>query len=109
MRLQTKAYMIAHGADLEKVDEETFRQICVMYSDGIIGNNKVIETLGNLTAGVYNYMRSNNSQAYTLKNIIDTAYEYIYPPQDTTKSVNERLLTYVSQAKGFSLDRFKVK
>jgi hypothetical protein len=101
--------MTAHGADPDKVDEETFRQICVMYSDGVIGNNKIIETLGSLTAGVYNYMRSSSSQAYTLRNIIDTAYEYIYPPQDTTQSVNERLLTYVSQAKGFKPSRFKVK
>jgi len=109
VRLQARAYMIAHGAEPDKVDEETFRQICVMYSDGVIGNNKIIETLGNLTAGVYNYMRSTSSQAYSLRNIIDTAYEYIYPPQDTTQSVNERLLTYVSQAKGFKPNRFKVK
>ena len=101
--------MTAHGADPDKVDEETFRQICVMYSDGVIGNNKIIETLGSLTAGVYIYMRSSSSQAYTLRNIIDTAYEYIYPPHDTTQSVNERLLTYVSQAKGFKPSRFKVK
>ena len=101
--------MLAHGAEPDKLDEESFRQICVMYSDGVIGNNKIIETLGNLTAGVYNYMRSSSSQAYTLRNIIDTAYEYIYPPQDTTQSINERLLTYVSQAKGFKPNRFKVK
>ena len=69
--------MIAHGANPNEVDEETFREICVMFSDGIIGNNLVIETLGNLTAGVYNYMRSNSSQAYTLENIIGTVYEYI--------------------------------
>ena len=77
MRLQARAYMLAHGADPDNLDEESFRQICVMYSDGIIGNSKVIETLGNLTAGVYNYMRSNSSQAYTLENIIGTVYEYI--------------------------------
>jgi hypothetical protein len=80
-----------------------------MYSDGVIGNGLVIETLGNLTAGVYNYMRSSSSQAYTLKNIIGRSYEYLYPPQDTTKSVNESLLAYVSQAKGFNPNRFKVK
>lgn len=101
--------MIAHGADPDNLDEQTFREICVMYSDGLIGNGLVIETLGNLTAGVYNYMRSSSSQAYTLRNIIGRSYEYLYPPQDTTKSVNDSLLAYVSQAKGFNPNRFKVK
>jgi hypothetical protein len=101
--------MIAHGANPDNLDEQTFREICVMYSDGLIGNGLMIETLGNLTAGVYNYMRSSSSQAYTLRNIIGRSYEYLYPPQDTTKSVNESLLAYVSQAKGFNPNRFKVK
>lgn len=101
--------MIAHGANPDNLDEQTFRQICVMYSDGVIGNGLVIETLGNLTAGVYNYMRPNNSQAYTLKNIIGSAYEYIYPPQDMTKTVNQSLLAYVSQAKGYNPTMFKGK
>jgi hypothetical protein len=101
--------MIAHGANPDNTDEETFRQICVMFSDGIIGNNLVIETLGNLTAGVYNYMKSSNSKAYTLSNIIGRSYEYLYPPQNNTESVNDALLTYVTQAKGFTPNRFKVK
>ena len=99
--------MIAHGADPDSVDEETFRQITVMYSDGLIGNGLLIETLGNLTAGVYNYMRTASSQAYTLRNIIGRAYEYIYPPQDTKEAVNSALLGYVTQAKGFDRNRFK--
>jgi hypothetical protein len=101
--------MIAHGANPDTVDEETFREICVMFSDGIIGNNLVIETLGNLTAGVYNYMRASSSQAYTLKNIIGRSYEYLYPPQNKTESVNDALLTYISQAKGFDINKFRVK
>ena len=99
--------MIAHGADPDNVDEETFRHILVMYSDGLIGNGLVIETLGNLTAGVYNYMRGSSSQAYTLRNIIGRSYEYIYPPQDKKEAVNSALLGYVSQAKGFNKSRFK--
>lgn len=101
--------MIAHGANPDKVDDVTFREICVMWADGQIGNGLVLETLGNLTAGIYNYMRSNSSQAYTLRNIIGRSYEYLYPPQDTTRTVNESLLAYVSQAKGFKPDMFKVK
>lgn len=101
--------MWANGANPDNIDEETFRQICVMYADGLIGNRTIIETLGNLTAGVYNYLRSNNAKAYTLKNIIGQSYEYFYPAKDNTKSVNDALLTYMSQAKGFKMDRFKVK
>lgn len=107
MRLQAKAYMVAHGADFDKVDEETFRQICVMYADGMIGNKMIIETLGNLTAGVYNYMRSENARPYELKSIITRAYDYLYPPKDTTQDVNSALSMYISQAKGFKADRFK--
>lgn len=101
--------MLAHGGNPDETDEETFRQICVMYSDGAIGNNLVIETLGNLTAGVYNYMRSSSSQSYTLKNIIGRSYDYIYPPQDNTKTVNDALLSFVSQAKGYNPNLFKEK
>ena len=107
MRLQAKAYCLAHGQDPDNLNEEDFRQICVMYADGIIGNRRIIETLGNLTAGVYNYMRSNNHKVYTLRDIIGRSYDYLYPPQDNTESVNNALLTFVSQAKGFKPEMFK--
>ena len=49
-----------------------------MYADGLIGNKAVIETLGALTAGIYNYMRAEGQKPYTLKDIINSAYGYIY-------------------------------
>jgi len=101
--------MIAHGAEPDKVDEETFREICVMYGDGLIGNRTIVETLGNLTAGVYNYMRAQNSKAYKLKDIIGKFYNYLYPSQDKTESVSEALLLYMTQASGFDMKKFKVK
>lgn len=100
--------MIAHGANPDTVDEETFRQICVMYADGLIGNFSIVETLGNLTAGVYNYMRAANSSAYKLRDIITKSYDYIYPPQDTTVNPSHSLLAYITTAKGFDMNRFKV-
>lgn len=100
--------MLAHGADYENTDEETFRQICVMYADGLIGNRIIIETLGNLTAGVYNYMRDENKSPYKLRDIIGKTHDYLYPPQDTKKAVNEALLVYMTQAKGFDINKFKV-
>lgn len=100
--------MLAHGADPASIDEETFRQICVMYADGQIGNRNIVETLGNLTAAVYNYMRDQNKSAYDLKQVIGNRfYDYLYPPQDNKEVVNTALLTYVSRAKGFNKDRFK--
>lgn len=78
-----------------------------MYADGMIGNAGILETLGNLTAGVYNYMRAANSKAYKLRDIITRSYDYIYPPQDTTTSPSESLLSYMIQARGFKKDFFK--
>jgi hypothetical protein len=100
--------MVAHGADPDKTDEETFRQICVMYADGLIGNRAMIETLGSLTGAVYNYMRSQNAPSYKLKSVIGRIYDYIYPPQDTTEAASDALLVFMTQAKGFNPSRFKV-
>lgn len=75
-----RAYLIAHGTDPDEVDVETFHDICLMYSDGMIGNAGLIEILGGLTAGVYNYMRPQGSPAYKLKDIIPKLYDYLYPP-----------------------------
>lgn len=72
--------MFAHGADPDAVDVETFGDICVMYNDGLIGNHSLLETLGGLTAGIYNYIRPNGAPAYKLQDIIPRAYQYIYKP-----------------------------
>ena len=77
--------MFAHGADPDAVDVETFNDICVMYSDGLIGNHAIVETLGGLTAGVYNYIRSESTPAYTLKDTIPRVYDYIYYESDHQK------------------------
>jgi hypothetical protein len=100
--------MLAHGADLNNIDEDVFRQICVMYADGQIGNRSIVESIGNLTAAVYNYMREPSKPAYELKQVIGNRfYDYLYPPQDNKEVVNNSLLMYVSRAKGFNKDRFK--
>jgi len=51
-----------------------------MYSDGLIGNHAIIETLGSLTAAVYNYMRAPNTKAYGLQDVIPHVYPYLYKP-----------------------------
>lgn len=100
--------MVAHGADPDNLDEETFRQICIMYADGLIGNRAVVETLGSLTGAVYNYMRSQNTPAYKLKSVIGRFYDYLYPPQNTTEEASDSLLQFMTQAQGFDLSRFEV-
>lgn len=69
-----------------------------MYNDGLIGNFGILETLGNLTAGVYNYMRGEGAKSYSLQDIIPTAYEYMYPPKSAEEKraiASNQLLTYI--------------
>lgn len=72
--------MTAHGTDPDAVDVETFNDICVMYADGLIGNQGILEVLGGLSAGIYNYIRASNTPPYKLQDTIPRAYQYIYPP-----------------------------
>jgi hypothetical protein len=100
--------MLAHGADPDNLDEETFRKICVMYADGQIGNQAIVETVGKLTAAIYNYLREPNKPPYKLPDIIGSRfYEYIYPSQNNTRSASEALIAYMTSAKGFSPDKLK--
>lgn len=103
MRLQTRAYVLAHGGDPDVMSEEDFRMVMVSYADGMIGNKKIISTLGSLTAGVFNYLRSNQSKAYSLEDIIGSANDYIYPPMSDEQKqhdVNQRLKQFMSSRPG---------
>ena len=63
----------------------------------MIGNISILETLGNLTAGVYNYMRS-KGKGYSLQDIIPNAYDYMYPPkteQEKKEIASQQLLSYI--------------
>ena len=80
-------------------------EIIVMYADGIIGNQGLLSVLGSLVAGVFNYTRSPQTSPYTLKQILDKSYGYIYA--DTPSNPNDALLTFITQAQGFNLSKFK--
>lgn len=87
-------------------------QIQTMYADGLIGNRSLVQLLGALTNGVFNYLRAQGTTAYTLSNIIGNAYDYIYPPltaEQKRQQANEQLLAFISQAPGFKAERFGVK
>jgi hypothetical protein len=77
-----------------------------MWADGMIGNGGVIEALGNLTAGVYNYMRAPNTPAYKTKDIIKLQYDYLHPPQNKTNA-SDTLLSVLTSAPGFSMNKVR--
>jgi hypothetical protein len=91
--------------NIDALDEATMNEIIVMYADGAIGNYGLLQTLGSLTAGVFNYLRAPNSTAYELKSILGNTYSYMYSEQ--TADPNESLLTFMTQAQGFSMGKFK--
>ena len=106
--------MIFNGHTKEQIDDidvVTMLQIQTMYADGLLGNQSIITALGNLTNGVFNYMRPSGAAPYTLTNIIGPAYDYIYPPiseAEQQDKINESLLLFLSQAPGFDANKFEV-
>ena len=97
---------------IAELDEMTMAQIQIMYADGMLGNTGILNTLGMLTNGVFNYIRSAGAPAYQLANILGNAYDYLYPPltaEQQKQKANEQLLMFMSQAPGFSADKFGVK
>ena len=95
---------------LADLDDITMAQIQTMYADGLIGNRGLLEVMGSLTAGVFNYMRQANSSPYKLANILGGSYEYISPPlskEDKKAAVSNSILAFMSQAPDFKADRFK--
>jgi hypothetical protein len=93
--------------DIDALDEATMNEIVVMYADGLLGNKNLIASLGKLVTGVFNYIRPNNSTSYTLKDIIGSAYGYIY--EDIESDPSDSLLLFMSQAPGFEVNKFKGK
>ena len=96
---------------IAELDDMTMAEIQTMYADGVLGNKGIINLLGSLTNGVFNYMRPSNSPAYKLANIIGSAYDYLYPPlsaEELKQQANNQLLAFMTQAPGFSADRFGV-
>ena len=80
-------------------------EIIVMYADGALGNKSHTVALGTLTAGVFNYMRSNNSKSYDLKDVLGQTYQYYY--NEPEESASESLLMFMTQAQGFNMNQFK--
>jgi hypothetical protein len=90
---------------IDAIDEITMNEIVIMYSDGMVGNQAILSVFGSLTAGVFNYTRAPHTAPFSLKSILGTSYGYIYPEQEVKPS--DALLTFMSQAQGFDLSKFK--
>jgi hypothetical protein len=107
--------MIFNGQTPESIsalDETTMLQIQTMYADGMLGNGGVINLLGTLVNGVFNYIRPKNTSPYQKTSILGTTHDYIYPPLsqvESADSVNNSLLAFISQAPGFTRELFEVK
>jgi hypothetical protein len=93
--------------DIDALDEATMNEISVMYADGLIGNKSSLVMQGSLVAGVFNYLRDKNAQPYNLKSVMGSAYGYIY--EDTEANPSDVLLSFMTQAPDFKMDRFKGK
>jgi hypothetical protein len=60
---------------LAQLDDVTMLQIQTMYADGMVGNQSIINLLGTLVNGIFNYIRPANAPTYKLANIIGSAYD----------------------------------
>jgi hypothetical protein len=105
--MQVKAAMLFNGHTqdtIAAIDEETFSAITVMYADGVLGNHGLLNTIGALVNGVFNYIRPPNTPPYSLKSILGQAYGYLY--SDVELDPSDSLKMFMSRAKGFSMDKF---
>ena len=75
-----------------------------MYADGVLGNHGLLNAIGLLVSGVFNYIRSPETPPYSLKSILNQAYGYLYEDAEVTPS--DSLKMFMSQAKGFNDNRF---
>jgi hypothetical protein len=81
-----------------------------MYADGMLGNKAIFDGLAPLTTAVFNYMRPEGVAAYKQHALFPWINEYWQNPDlepTPEEQVNNALLSFVSQAKGFSKERFK--
>lgn len=95
---------------IDSLDEDIFSEIQVMFADGLLGNKGIFDAIAPLTAGVFNYLRTSNSAPYKSTDIFPHVVEYsVNPDYEMTdkEKVSESLLLFMTQANGFSKERFK--
>lgn len=102
--------MVFNGHSVESVDaldEEIFADICVMFSDGLLGGKSIFDSMAPITAAIFNYMRPANTPACKSDDIFPWANEYEknpdLEPKDEDK-INNNLLAFMTQAPGFTME-----
>jgi hypothetical protein len=104
--------MIFNGhkpSDIDEIDAETFAEICVMYGDGVLGGKNVWESITPLTTAIFNYLRDPSTPSFKSEQLFPWVREYEKNPDldtDFDNFANEQLLVFMSQAPGFSMERF---
>lgn len=81
-----------------------------MYADGLLGNKGIFDALTPLTAAIFNYLRADNATAIKSSEIFPWVHEYSVDPSndvDPDMQVSNALIGWMSQAKGFQMNRFK--
>lgn len=89
---------------INEIDEETFSTISIMYNNGVLGNMGLMNVIGSLTTGIFNYIRPPNASPYGLKAILNEAYGYIY--KDVEVAPEDSLKLFMTQAQGFDIKMF---
>ena len=82
-----------------------------MYADGLLGNHALLDMQAKLVGAVWNYIRAPGAPPYRAAAILGQANDYLYPPlsaEELKQQANEQLLAFMTQAPGFSADRFGV-
>lgn len=77
--------------------------VMVALNDGLIGNKAVLIALSSLTAGVFNFMRSEGGRTYEMRDILGQVYDYVFRPltdEERAAQANERLLAFMQLAPG---------
>ena len=93
---------------ISSIDEETFAEICVMFHDGVLGGKGIFEAIAPLTTAVFNYIRPAGALPFKSESIFPWVYEYDRSPEldiPDTEKVSQTLLTFLSQAPGFSMEK----
>lgn len=81
-----------------------------MYADGMLGNRAIYDSIAPLTTAIFNYIRPEGAAAYKQANIFPWINEYWDNPDYEVapqEKVNTALSSFMSQAPGFSKERFK--
>lgn len=77
------------------------RNIEIMFSDGTIGNKGILLALSMLTTGNLNSKLKQGVKAFTIKDVLPSAHEYIIPPlsdDEQRAQVNRGLLAMMAMA-----------